>query len=353
MIFIVVGNSVETIPQSEMRGARINEVAKAAKVSISTVSRVLNNSGYASQAVRERVNSAVKRLGFRQNRLASSLRRKTSGFIGLVIPDISNEFFATLAKYVEITLQKYNYGLFLCNTEENKSKERFYLESLCDTQVEAIILTTSQPEAAPELKHRELPIVFADRRVDLDRFHSGVCVTSDNFMGGYLAGGRLVDSGARRILVLRDNRRLYGVDQRQSGFLKATRDRGGKNLSVSVVETEVSSYAAEIIMERIISEQVFDAIFCTSDTIAFGALRALQARNMEVPEQVQVIGFDGTEIGAFFNPPLTTIRQDMGKMGTIIGEHAVSLIEKRMIPEYTIVPVELVERATTLPSTSS
>ncbi len=341
---------MESIPQLKIRGARISEVAREAQVSISTVSRVLNNSGYASQAVRERVRTAVKRLGFRQNRIASSLRKRTSGFIGLVIPDISNEFFATLAKYIEITLQKYSYGLFLCNTEENKVKERFYLESLCDTQVEAIILTTSHPETAPDINHRDLPIVFADRRVDLARFHAGACVTSDNFMGGYLAGSRLVNSGAQRIVVLRDSRHLYGVEQRQNGFLKATRERGGKSLSVSVEETEVSSYAAEAVTERILSKRSFDALFCTSDTIAFGALHALQARGVEIPGQVQVVGFDGTEIGAFFNPPLSTIRQDMEKLGTIIGEHAVALIEKKSIPEYTIVPVELVERATTLPS---
>ncbi len=329
-----------------MGRSNIYEVAKLAKVSPATVSRVLNSSSYVSHETRKRVNRAIQQLGFRPNTLAKKLRDNQPKYIGLIIPDIENAFFAKLAKSIETTLQKERYALFLCNTEENPEKEDFYITSLLDNQVDAIIITPSTATISPKLSESSLPIVLVDRVLDISAKNI-VGVTSDNNHGGRLAAEKLVSTGAREILILRDHRSIgKTTEDRVESFTKYLKEYEG--IHYKILETQVSPEAGFELMESVIAQKAsFDSVFCTTDTIAIGVIKSLQNNKIDIPQTVQVIGYDGILFPEYFSPSLSTIAQDAGALGRVIAESVVALTQQEIRERQIVIPVSYVEGETT------
>jgi LacI family transcriptional regulator len=328
-------------------GIGIRKVAEQAQVSISTVSRVLNSSGYVSEATRSRVLAVSKALGYSQNSIARSLRSKKSSFIGLLVPDVANEFFATLARVIEQSLHHFGFSLFLCNTMENPDAENHYVESLLDHQVMGIILVSAGLKRHPRIMRENTPIVFVDRAdADIDLPHR-VIIESDNEKGGALAAGELLKRNVQRFVFLGDERNMHHMRNRETGFSRVLQENGIPRARCHKESVPVSSSKAREKVKEIYQRFPFDGIFCGTDTIAIGVMRGLEDIGMAIPSDVQVIGFDGIHLGEFISPPLSTIRQDTDNMGKIAAESIVRMIKGVRSGETIILPVEFLPRGST------
>ncbi len=319
--------------------ATIKQVAKQANVSVATVSRVMNNNGYVSAEARAAVEQAIADLDYAPNRVARSLFTKTSGLIGLIMPDITNPFFPQLARAIEDVANRHGYQVVLCNTDEQLEKEQSYLIALQTMHVDGLIITTNHSDN-PNYEKLDLPMVALDRIVK-----SGIdAVISDGYEGGRLAAEALIASGATRLAHIGGPEQLQTVKRRTDGFVDVAGDQ--------IVGMTRSSFAfkdALVAAQYLFDEHwPFDGVFAANDVIAAAVLQEAVRRNVRVPEELQVIGYDGIELGEMTSPPLTTISQPIYEMGRLATERLLDLIEKKdTAPKEILLPVTLTERQTT------
>ncbi|MFN3364748.1 MAG: LacI family DNA-binding transcriptional regulator [Exiguobacterium mexicanum] len=320
--------------------ATIKQVAKRANVSVATVSRVMNNNGYVSAEAREAVERAIAELDYAPNRVARSLFTKTSGLIGLIMPDITNPFFPQLARAIEDVANQHGYQVVLCNTDEQLAKEQTYLVALQTMHVDGLIITTNHSDN-PNYEKLELPMVALDRIVK-----SGIdAVISDGYEGGRLAAETLLSCGATRLAHIGGPENLQTVKRRTDGFLDVAGDRlvGMTHSSFAFKEALT---AAQILFDE---HWPFDGVFAANDVIAAAVLQEALRRNVRVPEDLQIIGYDGIELGEMTSPPLTTISQPIYEMGRRATERLLDLIEKKeTVTKEILLPVTLTERQTTI-----
>lgn len=319
----------------------IRDVAKKAGVSVATVSRFLNSKGYVSKEAKEVIEQAIKELDYKPNQVARSLSTKQTKFIGLIVPDIMNPFFPELARAVEDVALSYGYTVVLCNSDEKVEKEIHYIETLKQKYVAGFIVTTNQLEAL-HYSNIDLPVVALDRMI-----HASIpTVSSDNIEGARLGTSHLIEQGCRNIVCLRGPEGLGPADDRLAGFLDAVR---GKAITTHIVECPFHFEQSESITREILSKITnIDGIFASSDVSAAGALKAAHSLGINVPGKLQIVGFDGIALGGMMTPGLTTIAQDIYKMGAIATRMLINLIENIEVADTEIqVPVELIIRGTT------
>ncbi|MGO1060737.1 LacI family DNA-binding transcriptional regulator [Planococcus sp. FY231025] len=319
----------------------IRDVAKKAGVSVATVSRFLNGSGYVSADAAKAVTDAVDELKYELNPVARSLNTKQSHLIGLIVPDITNPFFPELARAVEDVALTYGYTVILCNSDENPEKERNYLETLKKKYIAGFIVTSNQLDA-PHYANMALPIVALDRAIN-DRIPT---VSSNNREGAVMGTQALLERGCKNILFLRGPEELNPANDRFEGFMEAITDSG---VNYHVVTCPFHFADSEKIVEGFLKEhKEIDGIFASSDVSAAGALKAAVTLGIQVPEELQIVGFDGIAMGEMLSPGLTTIAQDVYKMGAIATRVLIKRIEHQEIEQHFYeVPVQLKLRGTT------
>lgn len=331
-------------------GTSIKTIAKKCNVSIATVSRVINNSGYVSKENHRLIKEAIKELNYTPNKIASNLRKKNSSTIGLIVPDIANDFFSSLALTIENKLQKNNFSLFLCNTQENIEKEKFYIQSLLENKVEAIILTSSNLGAINQLlSNIQVPVLLIDRYENAPGNDNIISVVSDNTNGAMLAGKYLIDRGADKILYLRDTKNIEPEWHRENGISRVVKETSvNKKIEFQIHKTIGDSRNARENIKKIFQNYSFNGVFCSNDIIALGALKGLTDLNIKVPREVQLIGFDGLKLGEYFTPSLTTIYQDIQKMGEMATEMVIRMIRhEQIVDKHITIPTKLIKRETT------
>lgn len=321
--------------------ANIRDVAKKAGVSVATVSRFLNKKGYISKEAEVVIEQAIKDLNYTPNSVARSLSTKQTKFIGLIVPDIMNPFFPELARAVEDVALTYGYTVILCNSDEKAEKEIHYIETLKQKYVAGFIVTTNQLEAL-HYKKIDLPVVALDRLI-----HSSIpTVSSNNKEGARLGTAYLIEQGCKNIVCMRGPEGVATADNRLEGFLEATR---GSTVETHIIESpfdfEQSELIARSFLERL---PEVDGIFASSDVSAAGALKAAHSLGISVPEKLQIVGFDGIALGGMLTPGLTTVGQDVYKMGAIATRMLIKQIERIPLEEKEVqVPVKLIIRGTT------
>ena len=329
-----------------MGNVSIKDIAKITGVSTATVSRVINNNGRFSEETRTKVNEAIAKLGYRSNVVAKSLRTMRSMSIGVIVPNITNEFFSKIVLGIESTCFPKGYSVYICNTSESKEKESKYMYDLEAKGVDGLIHLSGGIGDPAKIFKRKMPTVFIDR----EPLTKGIpLVESDNYRGGYLAGELLARRGCKNIIVIRDLRDLSTMNQRLNGFQDALHEHNLSLDSRMIHKVTVSYEAAEACIQQIIQSGIaFDGLFATSDWLVVGALSALKKNKIKVPDAVKLIGFDNTMITEHVSPSITTINQDKFKMGEVAANMLMELIEDPTKKFATvIIPVELVERETT------
>ncbi|PTP34537.1 LacI family transcriptional regulator [Vibrio splendidus] len=299
------------------------DVAKLAGVSTQTVSRVTNGSQDVAESTRNKVNAAIKQLGYVPNKGAQMLSRAKSTSIGLVTLDMALHGAAMIANGVRMQAHDMGYGVaFSVVSEPNLANTREAVRELMAQQVDSIILNVPLDSADAEWlveQYQHLNLIFID--VPSNSQVNYVC--GDHEEGAKLAAQHLLESGRTDFLLITGPNESSASKIRHQSWLAALSDAESK-----VQYQYQGNWQAESgylgVREAVAKQAVFDAVLVASDQMALGVLRALQELQIPVPDKVAVVGFDGIEDSAFFNPPLTTIKQDF----TTIGRQAVVLAEK-------------------------
>lgn len=328
----------------------IYDVAKKADVSIATVSKVINNTGRISEATRKNVRNAMKELDYQPNMIASALMGKQTKTIGLLIPDVVNPFFAELARSIEDRGNELGYNIVICNTDYESTKEEKYLSLLIQKRVDGFILASGfeNLDKVKELMKQNIPVVIVAR--DLPMFSVNT-VALDDFMGGYLAANHLIEIGHTNIGVIA--RDLWSNRERLRGFNHSLEEHSLTLNSAFTFIDEIDNIKAGRKMGDVYLSEAKNrptAIFACNDLIAAGFIQKAKEYNLEIPEDLSVVGFDNTSIASLIESGLTTISQPIKNMGEEVVDLMVAIItgEKKDKSRITLLP-SLVERKTTSP----
>ena len=324
----------------------LKEIAKLANVSSATVSKVLNGKDeHISEATRKKILEIVEREGYIPNAVAKSLKMRSTKTIGIIIPDVMNLFFSELARGLEDAAERRGYSVILCNSDNKVEKEERYLQILQEKMVDGIILTASEKSLNKYNKKRNIPMVLLDRDTYTDKEVGRIVV--DNMEGAYNSTKYLISKGCKKIAFISSGEISSSSGQRIKGYKNALIDNKMEINEKMIFLDNYSIDTGYIGVLRILEESSIDGICCGNDLIAIGAINALKFKNLKVPKDVKVVGFDDIQIAKYIDPPLTTIKQPIYEMGEEAVKMIVSIIEKKSKGNTKILKTSLVERKST------
>lgn len=318
----------------------MSDVAREAGVALGTVSKVLNGRPVGEE-YRLKVEAAVKKLDYQINPSAKALKSNRSGFIALIIPDTTTPFFALLTQYVNLSLEKRGYKMMLCFTGRDSVREQEFIRMVHRHQADGIIALTYTPD---------LQIPAGIPFVTIDRFFSVdvPCIASDNFGGGRLAAQKLAELGCKRLACLRIGSTLVNEpSKRKDGFVSGCMELGIPFEVCNLPDGSPLS-AFEVFLKRSIldTDSPVDGIFCGNDLQAWQVVNILRRLGCRVPEDVQVIGFDGTRMFGDQDYICSTIVQPVPDL----AETAVSMVlsnDFKGLPPLICLPVRYQPGGTT------
>lgn len=312
--------------------AKLTDVAKRAGVSPTTVSRVINRKGYLSEKTIHKVEEAMQELGYKPNNLARSLQGKSSRFIGLIFPNVSNIFYAELINSLEIRLFEQGYKAILCNSEKNPSKEREYLQMLDANQVDGII-SGSHNLGIEDYRKVDAPIISFDRNLAPDI----PIVSSDNFEGGRLAAKTLRHAGVKHPII------ISGRDD--SGSPTKRRGEGFRDVlpetKIIHIPGDYSPIRKKMELQMALRKEKPDGLFASDDTTALLAMQIIDQAGFSVPDDIKIIGYDGTAMVTTYFPRLTTIQQPIAEIAQVLVEVLLKKINHEPVDAEYILPVSL------------
>lgn len=308
----------------------IKDVAKLADVSIATVSRVINEDPSVRRETVEKVQQAIQDTNYVPNTYARSLKTDTTKIIGLLVSDLSNNHFMTMAKALETILSEHGYSLVVCNTDDNAEKELLYLSRLCSLRVDGLILdVTPKNNIYIADLSKSIPIVLIERRIANENF-IGDLICSNNFSGIYTATKYLVNSGHRKIGIINTELKVSTGKERFEGFVSAMSEVGitvdahyPYKYDSKIFSVEGGILGCQYLMEK---DDRPSAIIATNNTIALGIYKYLRKKNISVPKDVSVLSYGNIENSELFNviPGHTTLDPNY------IGERAAKLLLSRI-----------------------
>lgn len=325
--------------------ATVKDVAREAGVSLGTVSNVLNGKGSVKEANREKVWEAVKKLGFHYNMTASALRTKSTKNIGLIIPTIINPYYPELARGVEDEARKEGFTVFLCNSDRQEEKERTYINALVSKGVDGIILVKPRIEKEELRKLGErTSLVVQDW--DTDSWDGFPGVNVNDYVGIVQGMNLLFRYGHRRIAFIGGLMESYSSRRRLMAYENCLEAQGIPYRPEYVILGDYSGSSGYEAAKKLLKlEQMPTAIIASNDMMAMGAMKAIQAKGLQIPGDISVIGYDDIEMSRLCTPSLTTIHQPKYEAGVaafkllrqsisgeeIPGEKRHVLLETRMI----------------------
>lgn len=302
----------------------IQKIAKLAGVSVATVSRVLNNSDRVKEINRDKVLQAIKASNYQPNLLARQLRTARSSMVLVLVSDISNPFCAEIVKGIEEQAERNGYRILLCNSGSDINRSRSSLQLLAGKMVDGVI-TMDAFTKLPELTQLigGMPWVQCAEYADDGDIS---CVGINDIDAARQLVTHLADSGRRRIALINHDLSYKYAQLRQQGYQQelASRDMSWQAISYA---SELSFRAGKQAMQALLARETRpDAVFAISDTLAAGAMSAIEAVGLRIPQDIAVAGFDGTELAEMVSPPLTTIAQPSRE----IGRKAFGLLLKKI-----------------------
>ncbi|QAX85921.1 LacI family transcriptional regulator [Pseudomonas sp. DTU12.3] len=299
--------------------ATIKDVAALAGISYTTVSHVVNNTRPVSQEVRLKVEAAIKSLDYVPSAVARSLKAKTTATIGLLVPNSLNPYFAELARGIEDYCERNGYCVILCNSDDNPEKQRSYLRVLLEKRIDGLIVASAGGDSglAQGLAGVKTPMVIVDRGlegVDAD------LVRIDHEYGAYLATRHLLELGHRDIATIGGPASTSVAQMRQAGYRRALQEAGIKVRQARMLESDFTSTGGYNAAAVLLESNPPSAIFAGNDMIGIGVLRAAAERNVRVPSELSVIGFDDIQMSRYVYPALTTVGQSILQLGEMAAE---------------------------------
>ncbi len=328
--------------------ATIKDVAKKAGVSISTVSRVINDSKPVSTEVKQRVQAVVKELNYKPNEIARTLVTKKSYLIGVIVTDLADSYVAEMVRGIEEIGKMYNYDILLCSTFGEKEAEVKYLKLLNTKQVEGIILISDilNEELYSQAEPSSAPIVYLNRFYYREEYHT---VRIDNFKASYEMTNYLISLGHKKV--------AYISNKGDKSFLESDKIDGYKKAVSEHSElTEIIYYSKdrdiedgyEVAEEVVSSKKDVTAIFCSYDELAIGVRNYFYDNDIQVPGEISIAGFGDIKTASILRPTLTTVQEPFYDIGAV----AIRRIIKQLLGEETdttdtILPFKIQERGST------
>ena len=297
----------------------IKDVARVSGVSIATVSRVINETGYVKESTRKRVLEAVRVLGYSPSYPARSLSSGSTRIVGAVLPDISNPFFPAVARGIDDALTARGYLLIICNTDNDATQEEALVGMLLGQRVDGIVFVAGGPESGALVRRasRDVPVALIDREI------GGVecdAVTCDNYNGAYEMTRHLLELGHRRIAFISGPPNLSTSRKRLAGFRDCLMHSGIADPPHVYYGDLKYETGRSIAREMLDSGQGTTAVFAANDLMALGAERCFTDAGVLVPARMAVAGYDDILMASLSRPSLTTVAQPAYRMGAVAAE---------------------------------
>lgn len=328
--------------------ATIKDVAKASGLSVATVSRAINNSTSISKHTYDSVMRAINDLNYQPNLLGRNLRRTETRMVLVLLPTISNPFYARIVKGIEDIAHKNGYNIMLCNTDSDKQREKIYLNLLRSRLSDGVIFME------PELDKEEITKIgesFPVVQCCEYKEGSGVShVSINNFAAAYDAVKHLISLGHNKIGLISSSNRFISTIQRENAYIKALKD-SGLSFSKSMIKYGDYGFKSGLLATKqfLENKEKPTAIFAISDIMAIGAIKAVKEAKMKVPNDVAIMGFDDVSFASMCDPLLTTISQPQYDLGCVAMQLLLKCIKGEMKkPEYIFLEHELIIRESTI-----
>jgi LacI family transcriptional regulator, repressor for deo operon, udp, cdd, tsx, nupC, and nupG len=326
---------------------KMEDVARLANVSTATVSRVLSKNKNVSNKTRKKVLDVINQVEYKPNRLAANLRRNTSETVAVILPDITNPFFAEIVKGFRDEALKSGYHILLCDTGNNTSQEEEFVNLVKERLVDGIILATARmPKNEIYKLSQEIPVVLACEYIDDYEIPT---VSIDNVSAAREATEYLIDQGHTRIGLITGPLEVILSRDRVKGYRQALllHDLPVTDFLMQEGDFSVKS-GYDIMMKFLANEQKPTAIFASSDEMAVGALKACKSKGLRIPDDMSIMGFDDIPLCTLVEPELTTVSQPKYEIGSQAMKMLLSIIEKNDLRQKQIVlPHQLMIRQTT------
>lgn len=331
--------------QARRARATIRDVARAAGVSIGTVSKVLNGNGSIGAETRQRVVETARTLQFRPNSLAQSLHTGLSRTVGLISNDSFGRFTMPILEGLEECLHDQGMGIFMCNATDDPARERRHVEQLLGKQVDGLIVTARRSDYRPsvDLHQLNVPVIYVFARSEDE---AALNLLPDDEGGARLATAHLAALGRRRIAHITGPEHFEAVRLRRAGYLTALDEAGLPADARHCLHGDWSEeWGREAVATLWSGDKPPDGLFCGNDQIARGAIEALRERGLLVPEDAAVVGFDNWSVMTdACRPPLTSVDMNLCELGRDAGRRMTALIEGRPERGVRRLPCTLVVR---------
>ncbi len=318
---------------------RLKDIARDLNVSVITVSKAMRGKTDISEATRERVLARMKELDYQPNLTARSLVTGQSFFMGLIVPDLLNPFFAELAKSIGSALRKQSYGLILTSSEENADVEQSEIRMMLARGVDVLLIASCQPilQGFMSIHNQSTPFVLLDR--PFPHLHANF-VGTDDYAGGRVATEHLIAIGRKRLAYI-GSPDLSSAADRFRGFRMALRDhdialRDKFVLSSPQVEDLGDDAGYEMMQALLKRGPRPDGVFCHNDVVAIGAMRATLDAGLSIPDDIAFVGFDNVRYSKYLQIPLTSVDQSTGQLGEAAAQLALDLVGKKVAKPKTI-----------------
>lgn len=320
--------------------ATIKDIAQNARVSIATVSRVLNNNPLVTEEMRERVLESARTLNYIPNTAAQSLKTNRTNTIGFVISDIYSEALITAAKTTEQIIAREKYNMILCSTENDPERERAYLEMLMSKNVDAIVLNTTGRNIDYVLEiDQRIPLVLFNRKIEDHRF-VGDLVDSNNYHGSYQLTRQLLQQGHRRIMLVHGPIYLSNAAERFEGFAAAMREAG-----IDVSDGYPYIFSGDFCRETgvravdhlLAMEEPPTAVISQNVTMSEGILLRANALRLRIPEELSFVSYDSIPNAALMRVRPTSAASDTARMGEQIGCSVLERIKHPNLPSRSFI----------------
>lgn len=307
----------------------LKDIAKELNISVSTVSRVVNNKEYVNEETRKRILKALDKYNYVPNQVARSLKCQATKTVGIIVPDISEDLFAQVIKGIDQVLTKKGYSIIVSDSNENSEKEEHYLRLLYQKRIDALVLATVAKEQNSVKLYIEngIPVVFIDNLPHLNLSYDSVLI--DNQKASQLAVQHLIDLGHTDIAI------IAGIPDETTGYerlegYKKTLLSNGLTVNKDLIKygnyKQDTGYSCmkELIENR--DRNYFSAVYVTSEKMTFGAIKAIREFGLDIPRDISLVGFDFHDKSGLITPGITTIIQPESEIGKIVAD----LIIKRL-----------------------
>jgi LacI family transcriptional regulator len=332
-----------------LKKVTIQDIAAQLNISFSTVARALNDHPAISPATKKRVKETARKMHYRPNKLASSLRSGKTHVIGVIVPSLHVSFFSSVVHGIDTVLNEHQYSLLLYQSDESLTREVKGIDTFLKSRVDGIIASitreTSHFEHYEEIRKRHTPLILFDRVAESLQVPS---VRIDDYKGGFMATEHLITQGYRDIVHITAEQDLAIATDRLRGYRDALRQYDLPLREELILRGPFSAAFGRACIDRLLEASVrFDAVFALEDFTALGALQALQEKGIRVPEDVGVIGFANESFGTLITPGLSSIDQQTVRMGEIAAELFLKTVGGAGTASVMLDPI-LIVRASTL-----